>query len=244
MSLVTIEALFFYLNLRNWLIYYQYKWNLSCIQTKWQSLINPKLKDEPNWFIDNHRKYGNKKYMFRLLGSIHLFFAVFGGICTYFRLVTDSKIFMMGYVCIIIPTVFYSIMVCKTPSFDDYYYIHWESKMHAKILVILLVTIVIGNIIGGLTHVNVYVMISSPIICLVFFGLNYVSSFALISKNMKENDANELSNVIAASSEITLDQILTKKKAMDAFVDHLFIEYVSIFIYIIGIQTEYDVIFT
>ena len=39
----SFQQVLFHLNLRNWLIFFHFKWNFHCIQTKWHSIINPKV---------------------------------------------------------------------------------------------------------------------------------------------------------------------------------------------------------
>ena len=233
-SFSSIEVVLFYLNIRNWLIFYRYKWNYYSIHLKWQAIINPKLHQQRNWFLDN-QKYGDPQYMLKLFGSIHLILIIIGVIASairgiYIEKSEDISTLCTGItiLCVIIPIIFYVIIVCKTPSFNDYYFIHWESRMHSKTLIFFISGVIITNIIGRFTSHQVYLVIVGPVFCISFFTMIYISTFALISKHKQALKAENLMNNIATDRIVTLQQVFGNEKALNLFVSHLFTEYVSL----------------
>ena len=61
--------LLFFLTVKNWMIYFKYKWTYFTLQVNWQQIINPNISEElkkTNWYIRNNHKYGNLKYICKL----------------------------------------------------------------------------------------------------------------------------------------------------------------------------------
>ena len=229
-----------FINLRNWLILYKYKWNHYSIELEWQSIINPKVKKDKNWFLENEKKYGDFNYMLRIFAICVISGLIIGYISIFFTVQdtyhdkhsNQAKIGVMFLLIIqIIPIILYVVIVCKTPSFDDYYYVHWESRMQSRILSLLILSLAIGVMIRNFTNADEITFIAPPIFSFAFFGVNYVSTFALISKNMKSLTLTTItSDLKSAAKEITLEQILSNKLSLDEFVSHLFTEYVYLYI--------------
>ena len=84
---------FLYLMLvKNWMIYYKYKWTYYTIQLKWSHIINSRnasTEAKKNWFINNNKKYGNLSYIYKLLAIYviiaYLFCSIFISLLVYFE---------------------------------------------------------------------------------------------------------------------------------------------------------------
>ena len=143
LSVLVTYLLVFFLNVKSWMIYYQYYWTHYALQSKWQQIINYNIIEEQtksNWFIKNKSKYGSLSYIYKLFGIIHLLLAIIVSILVYLFITqeeqTELRLFTIFLMCSITLTmvVFYGVIVKKTPAFEDIYYIHRENKLIAKIL--------------------------------------------------------------------------------------------------------------
>ena len=59
-------AFLYFLLVKNWMIYYKYKWTYYTIELQWSYIINSKstsTESDTNWFIINNKKYGNLWYI-------------------------------------------------------------------------------------------------------------------------------------------------------------------------------------
>ena len=223
LSFVTgLWLLFYFLNMKNFLIFFRYKWTHSIQQLKWQQLINPtdssseSQKHETNWFIQHHNTFGSKKYIHRLFFILHL--AGFTMHCASFLSTTNAVIAsILGISSLLPPILFYPIIVAKTPSFNDIFFVQWESKMTSKILLFILFELfviaalftfhpsrILRGIVGG------YAFAFS------FFAMGYISTFQLIKKNMQWSEDAGLGDV-----KFNLKTILQNEESIHLFMLHL-----------------------
>ena len=82
------------------------------------------------------------------------------------------------------------MIILKTPSFDDLFFIHWQSRMEAKWSVILIIVFLIKNITKSvydqLTLSHTLIFSGTSIFTL--FALLFVSTFMIKYKNeLQEN---------------------------------------------------------
>ena len=153
-AILFIFTFLFALLVKNWLIYYKYKWTYYTMEYQWRYIINSKLcktESDKNWFISNNSTYGNLWYIYKLFGIMNFIFYVIYASCvgsiTYFEF--DFIVVIIGC-SIALPmfsmiAVFYLYLVRNTPSLDDCYKIHWESKIHSKLLLLWCIFLILAN---------------------------------------------------------------------------------------------------
>ena len=199
-SVVITYCIFFFLNVRSWMIYYNYHWTHYTLQFKWQRIINHNIvRDESkhNWFIKNKSKYGRLHYVYKLFGSIHLILGVIVCImASLYKTFGDKFRFVMIMLMItstLMLVIFYSIIVSKTPFVRDIYYIHRENKLSARILIIghILLLITTGIIAQffrddspNTWHRAIAVCGAYPML-LMWSSISYLSTIVVIKKNLK-----------------------------------------------------------
>eukprot|EP01083_Nonionella_stella_P007582 21862_1 len=227
-------SLLLFLNTRNWIIYFKYKWTYYELQLEWQQIINPditQIEKAKNWFISNP-KYGKVRFVYKVFGVLHFIGCCLSTIGTLMRILYthDITYTIIGSIFIIISLVpaimFYAFIVCKTPSFNDYFLIHWESAIQSKISILLVIVFIISNVVLYATHNNLRIVSSIGVILLtmVFFAMLCVSTFMLIKYKQKQQYHIDSPSSMS-SAQVQLKQILSNKKAMHLFMLHLSKEY-------------------
>ena len=126
----------------------------------------------------------------------------------------------------IIPSIlFYFIIVCKTPFINDTFYLHWESKIHSKILIAMGFGCILVNAVNLVFDSDILVAsTATPILILGFFALNYSSTWWIIYKNVNQRELEKQINHAPDNEhggDITLDMILTDEKSINLFMQHL-----------------------
>eukprot|EP01084_Bolivina_argentea_P157259 274041_1 len=145
-------------NVRNWLIYFKSHWTHNTVQLEWQQIINPDIKNQKNWFIDNKKTYGNTLFIVKRFICIHIIGFIISLIGVSFRVTgytshKSSIITLLSIpliiISLLIPIIFYIIILWKTPTFDSFYiFIHWESKLQAKLLILSIIVFFVVMSIG------------------------------------------------------------------------------------------------
>ena len=227
-----LYVVIFFLNVRNWLILYRYKWNYYTIQYRWQSIINPSVSQQSNWYIRNYSKYGQTAYILKLFGIIHTISLIFNisgssirGDDIAFsgtRSIIASAVSVINGILLLLT---YFIIIIQIPNFNDFYFIHWESKLQSRTIILFILVPVIGNIVEMFINEQLLFMVSSTIIVLIFFIMNWIATFGIVNKNMRY----ELSEYLSSSNKpaavgIKLQDLLANEIALNAFVEHLFTE--------------------
>ena len=178
--------------------------------------------------------------MYRLLGVLHLsaciicsvLIAVFLNHSTFKYLIPLIGVTVCGAA-----VIFYCIIRIKTPSFNDMFYIHWESKIVARILSI---GVILFFITGGLHAANVnntlFGSMQQVIAVIQCFMLHYVCTIMIISKNSDtkfQSLHRLLAHVLAKSSaddkdkamidirNVQLNDILSDENNLNAFMKYL-----------------------
>eukprot|EP01084_Bolivina_argentea_P125652 222597_1 len=216
------------LNIRNWSIWYKSHWTYNTVQLEWQQMINPNIKNKKNWFIDNNKKYGNINWFAKRFFILHCVGFIFTIIGVSIRILNSKgydlilTILSISIIVgsLLIPIIFYVIILWNTPTFhSSYVFIHWESQLQSKLLILSIIVLLFCQISSQFTTIY----ISIPIVCLsnsyIFFAMNYVSTYALIRKNRTPiiQDAKQV--------DITLNQTLSNKQAVHLFMVYLTTEF-------------------
>ena len=193
--------LLFFLNTKNWMIYYHEKWTYYALDMKWQQIINDKVRDSAtpsNWFIKNRHKYGNRRYIFKLFGILHAFGLILLITAQIILSTSDGHPDAITYsivmiIITIIPyIIFYVFLTFKTPRFNDIFYIHWESQMHARLIVIMGIGLISFNMwyaIDFHKHVSAIwpmAMLCFPFVTLILFGMIMISTVLIIKKTKQD----------------------------------------------------------
>ena len=221
--------------IKNWMIYYQYKWTFYIINRKWQQIINPNVLDEPlyavsNWFIANHETYGQLNYVYKLFASAAII-CILTGATAWFILplfnvdLLHHTIFsFIVNIGLYIPWVsLYAFCVWNIPALDDAFYIHFESQIHAKLLCLTVPNPVLCGIYiliwGDIRAFFVTCFTGS----IILFGMLFVST-AYIPKQiqLKQQIEHKLED------DVTLQMVLSNEQSMNLFMHHLASEYVHL----------------
>ena len=192
----------FFIITKNWIIYYKYKWTYYTIQSEWQRIINPVVSEDDknhNWFIINNKTYGSRRFIYKLFGCLCFVGWVICLLClipVQIRLYqtqsfADANVnskWILPSIIIIIPTTImplalYLIIAIKTPLFSDNFYIHWESKMHLKLVIILVIIYILTRIIAIIWNLTKAMIIGLQLIGLILTIMNIISTFMILKKN-------------------------------------------------------------
>ena len=230
-SFVTgLWLLFYFLNCKNFLIFFRYKWTHSIHQLKWQQLINPtddKKTHETNWFIQHHHTFGNNRFVYKLFSILHLI--GFTLHCASFLVTSNVLIASILGICSLLPPIlFYPIIVAKTPSFNDMFFVHWESKIHSRILLLILVELIIIATIISSAHFNIRIggIVGGLLMSSSFVAMGVVSTF-LITKKYDKSREHDKSTI---DRKQTLKTILSNEDSIHLFMLHLSKELIGSFL--------------
>eukprot|EP01084_Bolivina_argentea_P156145 272111_1 len=220
-------------NVKNWMIYYKYKWTYYTLEYKWQQIINTNIAqkyNQTNWYIRNNMKYGKLSYIYKLFALFHLiaFFSCATGMflrtnsnSTYSPLFIGS--FLLSMISLLFPIIFFAIIVFNTRNFNDTFFIHWENKIRAKILILLILSFIATVII---TSNDAYIGtgIANVAVVPILFALNYVSTIMIIKKNASNSNiksTNRNKNKKERKDSVQLEQILSNEQSLHMFMIHL-----------------------
>ena len=143
----------------------------------------------------------------------------------------------MGVVVIsLVPVIIgYIVIVRKTPPFDDVFLIHWESRVHSKLLLFLGSIYFACNLaVGAFASVPHF----QELMAILLSAIAYVSSFVVCRKNKGVvRDATGRMSVVCQSPSsgsastssavrCTVQMIVSEKRSLNAFMNHLSREYV------------------
>ena len=236
---IALWSLSFTVITKNWMIYYKYKWTYYTLQYQWQQHINSAITKEQNWFIAHNKTYGNLHYFSKMYGL----FCISSFILTLIpALITVIKHF--NTIALIIATILilstlgpliliYIIIVRKTPSFydDDEFKIHWESKIHSKLLALFIIILTIFDtflIVFGIKGIKKVSIIGLPFVSLPFIIMIYISTVVVSRKNeikyLSLTDRISEGHDVKTNS-ISLDMIFVNEAAFHLFMTYLSKEY-------------------
>ena len=234
-SVLVTYLLVFFLNVKSWMIFYQYYWIHYALQSKWQQIINYSIIEEQtqsNWFIKNKSKYGLLSYVYRLFGIIHLILATIVSILVYLFITqeeqTELRLFTIFLMCSITVAVvvFYGVIVKKTQSFKDIYYIHRENKLIAKILIIGHIILLLFS--GTLNYAfedhpsdrvnRISETFAAYPMLFMWFAINYLSTIVVIKHNQDTEDCH---NDNDEHSKLELIEVVTNEDRINTFMRYL-----------------------
>lgn len=231
----------YFLNVRNWLIFWNYQHAYSALQLHWQQLINKNVNkdNETNCFIRNNHKYGQLLHVAKLSGMYASFGWFIFFISTVFPSINHVTL-PIGFILLILFIIFYMVITCKTPYQSDTFYIHYESRIHSRLLLVIglgLATMVmtiefLPALSDGTTdqddEILIYIFVGSflNVMNVVFCAMNLVS-VRIIDRSNKQR-VTVIHKSKGNKDTYNLQLILTNKKAINLFMIHLGKEYVFI----------------
>lgn len=223
-----------FLNIKNWLIFWNSKFSYYSYQLQWQQLINTnivKQKMKTNWFIKNNHKYSKLKFVTQIFGI----YSFCGWFCFLLYLIVPSLEFIIvpiGFLLLILFIIFYAIIICKTPYQSDTFFIHKESRIHAKLLLI----IALGMMIMVLSFTfnvnnksnNIVPFISTGVFFnmmnIVFCAMNLIS-VRIVNQRRKQQAIIKHNSTKDNNNIYNMQLILSNHKAINLFMMHLSKEY-------------------
>eukprot|EP01084_Bolivina_argentea_P305097 527050_1 len=225
----------FALLIKNWMIYYNYKYSFYIQQSKWQQIVNPKIYiTSQNWFIRNHQTYGQLNYIFKsfLLGmtTCAILCCLIWTITAVFVHQNMFLFLIIGCVCSMLLFIpwegIYVFCVWNTPALDDAFQIHWESKTHAKLLGISLPIAPISSIYMGITGDIRSAFVACFFASLILFSMIIIST-VLIPKKMEHQQKMHMhmKMILDNSNKVTLQMVLSNEITLNLFMNHLSTEY-------------------
>lgn len=249
LQVITGYLTFFYLNVKTWMIYFQYHWSLYTLQFEWQQCINTKFvqkENRRNWFIKNKSTYGQLTDVYKLFACIHITFGIICLCCISFSQFTESDtintLLLTTTTIVSLPLVlFYAIITAKTPSdCRDSFYINRENKVTARILL----TAFAASIIISMIKVSVFdgkydedhpIMLIMELIAgypwlFLWMSLNILSTLVVMQKN-KVSNAVLLALQEDLNRKLDLEGIINDAEKVNAFMKYLSREF-SIFLMI------------
>eukprot|EP01084_Bolivina_argentea_P313896 543648_1 len=230
--LVSWWLILYFLISKNWLLFYKYHWTYYTLNSEWQTIINTTATLKTNWFIKNNYKYGNIKYISKLFGALCTF-GVFTGLLSELEYLfvyqnATNNVVYVSIVCLSITIspaiIFYLVLVAKTPFISDPFFIHYESSMHAKLILTMAITFLIMELIAVFVNYSNALLIADIILELLLFLMNYTSTVLIISKidqnSNIDNDTNTKTDL-----GMTLEDVLQNELTIHSFMIHLSEEY-------------------
>merc|ERR1712204_127985 len=103
------------------------------------------------------------------------------------------------------------------------FFIHWESKSHAKLLCLNLPNCPIATVYFILTGDARAYFLSFLFLCCVLFSMLFVSTFMVARKCKLQLASSQL--VKNQNNDVTIRQILENETTLNFFVNHLCTEY-------------------
>ena len=208
------------------------------MELKWQKLINPNIENSTKsninlWYIRHH------KSLEIFIMFLFIFYHIVGFICcssglAYIALhdYAFPQVIYGGIPCALTlyPAIlFYVVIVCKTQYFDDIFSIHWESKMYAKLLLVLFVVYCVTDAVFLTTRdLELTAVYTLPLHCIVLYAMHHVSTFTIHTKNSLNAITNGLETVINHQSSpsnidgiVTLKLVLGHRDSIHLFLTHL-----------------------
>eukprot|EP01083_Nonionella_stella_P173012 595491_1 len=220
---------------KNWGIYYRYKWTQYIQQSQWQQIINPSIiKNENiiNWFIRNNSTYGQTKYIHKLFVSIATCCCVVLAFIWFFTSVLFHPAIHIMISCVstlllfIPPVMLYVFLVWKTPVLDDIFCIHWESKIHAKLLCSTIPGPPISTLYFIVTLDGRALLVASLLSSVAIFFMVFVSTVYIPNKLNSPPNPLTMDAVMNNSSKlITLEMVLCNDATLNLFMNYLSSEY-------------------
>eukprot|EP01083_Nonionella_stella_P066663 175768_1 len=214
-TLISYYLFLFFCVTRQWMIYYTHRYTFYTSQSQWQHIISDTVTTD-NWFILNKHKFGSLRYIYHIFG---IAFAC-AGLCTVVYLcivhfynihpTTTLRILFLPLIampplCVVVAFI---VIVCKTPRFaeiDDIFFIGWESKIHSRLLCLLLCTFIAFTVLQYVTDEATSAAICYPFYILISYGMHHVSTYSIYAKHVEQMNSNPRMNMprMSISSYVT-----------------------------------------
>eukprot|EP01084_Bolivina_argentea_P142893 250999_1 len=242
---------FFYFSIgKNWMIYYKERWTFHTLQLEWQQIINKTNNDNNNWFIKNNSKYGSLSYVYKIFG-IYYVIGIILGIIGMIEVSSPNPNLLFVAPLIAMPllvvVVFYVTIICKTTHLaliDDIFFIHWESKMHVRVIsfgmIIVFVQYAFGILISNRKGLSAAIF--NPIYVVILYVLIHISTYSIYTRNYHTDEtsqqeqftnrsqsqisiSNRSQSPISTFTKIKLHHILSNENSIHLYMIHLSKEY-------------------
>ena len=199
---------------KSWMIYFKERWTFYTLQSQWQNVINPVDDKNKNWFIRKNYKYGSLSFMYKIFGIYHLISIIITIIAIIgyrFKFISSSITTPMAGLPFLFSTFLYVVIICKThrlSEIDDIFYIHWESRIHSRLLLVLLIIFISHGFAEELIKNDILVIsMFIPFYILNGYAMIHVSTYGIYKKNYssvlpKEIDNNNIT-VTASDSQFS-----------------------------------------
>ena len=236
---------FWYLILvKNWLIYYKYKWTYYTLEMEWSHIINSNIastESEQNWFIKNNKQYGNLEYIVKLFGLYFFILFIIDDCLVCLCIYSQFQVVNIIVTCaIVMPCfgaigLFYYYLVSHTPYINDPFLIHWESRIHSKLLLAWVSTFSLTNVaVIALGDMKMYPIIGTSM-NIVLFLMIYNSTHKLSKlqeatrhvqgqPRIRSSSSNSMEIDLEEATK-TIDRMLANENTIHAFMVHLSKEY-------------------
>ena len=221
--MLSFYLILYFLIIRTWLLHFRYKFNTFTLQLRWQQLINSNIiqtSQKTNWYIRNNHKYGNMKYVAKRLAIT----MTPGYICFISNLALNIRFLLIpGIILTLSYIVFYITILCKTPYAKDTYFMHWESKMHSRVLLICIVTMfvmIIVNRVSPFKHPYIIVGMIHISVSSVFCGMILISTYIIIRKNTT-NVIIRHKSLTDGKEKYTVELLLSNEESVNLFMVYM-----------------------
>eukprot|EP01084_Bolivina_argentea_P319715 554564_1 len=149
-----VQAMPYFLIYRAYMLYFDIRWNLALQDSQWQIHIDPSLKQ--NWFLSNRKSFGSRKKCAVFLFSIWFFYFIAN---TIFLIANgfsiqknkDVRMLLTTPQTYVVPFIFFIIILCKLPEFNDIYLVRKEIKYSILIWFLWLIINAISGLIDRIT---------------------------------------------------------------------------------------------
>ena len=192
-SIICYYLFLFFCITKSWMIYYKERWTFHTLQSQWINIITSNDDSTTNWFIRNNHKYGSLSYMTKIFGIYHIIAAILGTVAViglHLGFIDKSITDILAALPFLISIVIYTIIICKTTRLsevDDVFYIHWESKIHSRILLLFLIAYLAQAVLQTMLEDILTTMIFTPIFIIITYSIHHFSTYLVYNKNFPQN---------------------------------------------------------
>ena len=228
--LLCLFSCLYFLLTKSWMVFYKYKWTYYTMQLQWSYIINSKsavTSSETNWFIVNHKTYGNLWYVYKLFAVFFLMGSTIAAAAAALMVYSDFQMIVFipaatAFACVMILVFgFYTYLIKSTPLLKDTYKIHWESRVHVKCLVTCEFVDILATV-AFIVYPSIKIWLFAVVpqnVCLL--AMVYLSTYHL-SRLQSQNIGVATKTHLR---DITVDMTLANESAIHAFMVHLSKEY-------------------
>eukprot|EP01084_Bolivina_argentea_P003563 6700_1 len=178
--------------LRVYLIHYNTMYAVSQATLDWQSLLSDSVPSV-DFYSKNRATYGNWRYVIK-------YFIIYGiigsGIEITVTTLEHPKLLNISHdvskyiyaLCLFPMIVFSACMYCKTPKFDDIYFVRKELKYLTVLVFICIILYIISSALNSDTY-PIFAEVAITAITLANFGQVMISEYIILNKIRTEDDS-------------------------------------------------------